>query len=147
MKKFIMLALVLTTIAVSAFANMSDAINQKVLNSFNRSFASAQDVHWELKQGLYKVTFKTAGQEMFAYYNGDGEQVALSRNIRVDQLPLALATELKGGYNTYWLTDLFEVSSNGETTYYATVESSTHITMLKAEGMNGWTTFKKEKRK
>jgi len=147
MKKIIMLAIVLTTITASTFANKSDVVNQKVLNSFNRSFVSAQDVKWELKQGLYKVTFKTAGQEMYAYYSGDGEQVALSRNIRVDQLPLALATKLKSGYDEYWLTNLFEVSANGETTYYANVESATHFTTLKAEGTSGWSTFKKDKKK
>ena len=147
MKKFIMLALVLTTIGASAFANFSDAINQRVLNSFNKSFASAQNVRWEQANGLYKVTFKSAGQEMFAYYSHDGQQVALTRNISVDQLPLSLASKLKGGYDEYWLTDLFEVSANDETAYYATVESSTHITIMKADGLTGWTVYKKEKRK
>jgi hypothetical protein len=86
---------------------------------------------------------------MFAYYNQDGEQVALTRNILPAQLPLNLATELKSEYNNYnyWLTDLFEVSSNDETAYYATVENTSHIIIIKSDGASGWKLFKKEKKK
>ena len=84
---------------------------------------------------------------MFAYYNTDGDQIAVSRNIHIDQLPLSLSMELKEKFNESWLTDLFEVSANGETAYYATVENATTITIYKTEGITGWTTFKKDRRK
>jgi hypothetical protein len=45
-----------------------------------------------------------------------------------------------------WLTELFEISANGETAYYATIENATHVTILKAEGAAGWAMFKKDKR-
>ena len=147
MKKIIMLAIVLTTITISAFANNVSGLNQKVLSSFKKSFQSAEVVRWEVRNNLYKVTFKNFDKEMFAYYNADGEQVALSRNIHIDQLPLSLSSELKKKFSQGWMTELFEVSSNGETAYYATIECSTHITILKADGTSGWATFQKEKRK
>lgn len=146
MKRFIMLALVLTFITGSAFANTTDDINQKVLTSFSKKFSKAEDVQWEIKKDLFRAKFKMNGQMFFAYYNTDGDQVAISRNIAVSQLPLNLATELQEGYTSYWLTELFEVSSNDQTAYYATVESATHITTLKADRANGWTIFKKEKK-
>lgn len=147
MKKIIMLALVLTTIAGTAFSRNTDAVNQKVLTSFSKSFKNAEEVKWEVRKDLYRVTFKISGQTMFAYYKEDGEQIALTRNISVAQLPLTLASDLKNSYDQYWLTDLFEVAANNETAYYATIQSSTHITILKADGANGWFVFKKEKRK
>jgi hypothetical protein len=146
MKKFFTLALALTTLAVSAFANNTNSVNQKVLNTFNKSFNNAELVSWEVKSDLYKVTFRTGGKTMFAYYNNDGEQVAVSRNLHMDQLPLMLALELKEKFNDSWVTDLFEVAATNETAYYATVENSTHITIYKAVGTS-WAVFKKEKKK
>jgi len=147
MKQVIMLALVLTSIITSAFANNTDAINQKVLNSFSKNFAKAEDVKWEIRKDLYKATFKIYGQVMFAYYSEAGQQVAVSRNISISQLPIDLASELQSLYNKeYWLTDLFEVSANGETAYYATVENSTHVSILKADGVSAWMVFKKDKK-
>ena len=142
-----MLAIVLTTITISSFANNTYRINQKALASFSKTYQAVEDVRWEVKENLYKVSFKTGGKIMFAYYNADGEQVAISRNIHIDQLPLTLSNELKEKFAENWLTELFEVSSNGETTYYATLESAGHVSILKAEGTAGWSTFKKDKRK
>ena len=147
MKKIIMLAVVLTTITVTSFANNNSRINDRVLSSFSKSFHSVEDVRWELKDNLYKVSFKSAGKTMFAYYNANGEQIAVTRNIHIEQLPLSLSSDLKSKFDSNWLTELFELSSDGETAYYATIENATHITILKSEGTSGWTTFKKEKRK
>src|SRR6476620_5808709 len=115
MKKIIMLAVVLTTITISSFASNITGANQKVLSSFKRSFNNAEVVRLELKNNLYKITFKNFDKEMFAYYNADGDQVAVTRNIHIDQLPLALGAELKSKFSQGWLTELFEMSSNGET--------------------------------
>ena len=147
MKKFIMLAVVLTTITISSFANITSDINKKAISTFNKSFSYAEDVRWEVKNNIYKVTFKSNGKEMYAYYNGEGDQIAVTRHIHIEQLPLAVAAELKSKYQDSWLTELFEISSNGETAYFATLESATHITVLKADGTSGWSTFKKDKRK
>lgn len=146
MKRFIMLALVLTFITGSAFSNNTDAVNQKVLTSFIKQFSKAEEVQWEIRKDLFRAKFKLNGQVIFAYFNNDGERIAISRNITVYQLPLNLASELQNGYDDYWLTELFEVSSNGETAYYATVESATHVTIMKADRANGWSTFKRDKK-
>lgn len=147
MKKIITLALVLTTLTISAFADNTKLVNQRVINSFTKSFGNAEDIRWEARNDIYKVTFKTGGKEMYAYYDGQGEMIAITRNIHIDQLPLTLSGELKSKFNENWLSELFEVSANGETAYYATVESATHITVLKAEGTSGWSIYKKDKRK
>ena len=94
MKKIIMMALVLSSFGISAFAKTNKDINGKAVSTFSKSFKYAEDVRWEVRENLYKVSFKSGGKEMFAYYNADGEQMALSRNLRTEQLPLTLSTEL-----------------------------------------------------
>jgi hypothetical protein len=61
-------------------------------------------------------------------------------------LPVNLATDLQATFHESWLTELFEVSANGETSYYATVESATHTTMLKADNGGNWYIHKKDKK-
>lgn len=146
MKKIITLALVLTTFAAAAFADNVTTVNQKVINTFNKTFQHAEEVSWEIKSDLYKATFTNNGKKMFAYYNTAGDLVAVSRNLHRDQLPLSLSMELGDKLNEAWLTDLFEVSANGETAYYATVESPTHITIYKTAGTTGWMVFKKDRK-
>jgi hypothetical protein len=147
MKKIIMAAIMLSTITVSAFATNTYGINKKALSTFSSSFKEAENIRWEVKENLYKVTFQSFGKEMYAYYNTDGEQIAVTRNVHIAQLPLSLSNELKSNFDNHWLTDLFEVSANGETTYYATLESASHITILKANGISGWSTYKKDRKK
>lgn len=147
MKKIIMMAIALSTLAVSSFANDLSDIKAKAVNTFNKSFRHAEDVRWEVRDNLVRVTFKNGGKEMHAYYNAEGEQVAVTRNIHIQQLPLTLANDLTIQFENSWLTELFEVSSEGTTAYYATIETATHITILKAEGISGWSTFKKDRKK
>ena len=147
MKKIIMIAIALSTLTVSSFANNIGSVNQKAVSTFTKSFRHVEDVRWEVKENLFKATFKSGGKEMYAYYNADGEQVALSRNLHLQQLPLALTTQLTSQFENSWLTELFEVSANGETIYYAKLECATHTIVLKANGTSGWTTFKKDKKK
>lgn len=145
MKRFIMLALVLTFITGTSFSNEIIG-NPKVLTSFNKKFHKAQDVKWEVRKDLFRAQFKLNGQVIFAYFNASGEQVAVSRNITIYQLPINLATDLQEGFNQYWLTELFEINTDGNTTYYATIESATHITQLKAESGYNWVVSRKDRK-
>lgn len=146
MKKILTLALMLTIIATTAFSNTTGVVNKKVAETFSKQFANAEGVKWEVTNEIYKATFRIDGQTMFAYYSEDGEQVAIARNIMMSQLPIALAADLQEGFNKYWLTDLFEVVTENETAYYATVHTATHKTILKSNGTSGWTVYKKEKK-
>ncbi|MBA4166452.1 MAG: hypothetical protein H0X41_02720 [Chitinophagaceae bacterium] len=146
MKKIIVLALVLTALATTAFSNNSDNINRQALNTFSKNYINPQDVQWESLDGYLKVTFKIDGQQLFAYYREDGEQFAVTRNILSTQLPISLSAELKSKCNNQWLTELFEISSNGETTYFATLNSADKVTVLRADASGNWSVFKKARR-
>ena len=147
MKKSILTWVLLLTVGLSStFANKFENVNEQVINSFKKDFASAQDVSWEKSKDVSKATFKLNDQVMFAYYAEDGNLLAVIRNIVSTQLPLNLLSDLKKNYSSYWISDLFEMAADNSTTYYVTVQNGDQTVVLKSYGSAGWETFKKEKK-
>lgn len=132
-------------IGFSSFARTGEEVSEQVLQSFNREFAGAQDVNWEISKTMQKATFKLNGQTMFAYYEEHGELLALTRNITSSQLPVTLLSNLKKNYSDFWITDLFEISSEGNTQYFLTIQSADQTVVLKSDNAFGWMTYKKVK--
>ena len=145
-KSILILAMLLTTIVGSSFANRTDDNKNRAAASFKQDFASAKEVTWEGSNDLVKATFKLNDQVMFAYYSESGELMAVVRNMVSAQLPINLLTNLKKNYQGYWITDLFEVSASNESSYYVTLESADNVIVLKSSGLNKWEVFQKEKR-
>jgi hypothetical protein len=143
MKKIIiMLAVAISSI--TAFASDNDNnVNVTVLNAFNKEFAGAKNVQWSSTSDFYKAEFVYNDQTVNAYYKPDGEFIALTRNITSTELPVSLQTNLRNNYNSYWISDLFEVSSYEGTSYYITLEKADSKIVLKADGSGKWTPFKK----
>ena len=144
--RILTLALIIVTSISSAFANNSEGVSEKAVSSFKKEFENAKDVRWEASKEFSKATFTMNDQVMFAYYSIEGTFLAVSRNIKTTQLPISLSADLKKSYNAFWITDLFEMASNTETTYYATVENADNVIVLKSSGAAGWEVFKKEKK-
>lgn len=145
-KSILMWAMMLTMGLTSAFANNEETINQKAISSFKKDFTQAQDVKWESSKDFVKATFKMNDQVMFAYYSQSGDLMAVTRNIVPGQLPINLLSTLKKNYNSYWISDLFEVSSSTDASYYVTLHNSDTKVVLKSNGTNGWEVYKKEKK-
>jgi hypothetical protein len=145
MKKLFMLALVLTTLFTSAFSADPVNNNKAVVNAFNKSFSNATNVEWTINKEFHRAKFTVSGQVMYAYFTEDGELMAITRNIKVEQLPIALSSALSSKYKDYYLAELFELSSNGESTYYATVRNKNCSVTLQAYHSGTWKIFKKEK--
>lgn len=144
MKKMIIAAAMLVTI--SAFANEEKNVNPKALNSFKTEFTTAQEVEWTTTSDYYRAAFDMNGQKVFAYYNTDGDFMGLTRNISSTQLPIHLQTGLKKNYESYWISDLFEVSSNNGTSYYVTLEDGEKKVVLKSASGSDWNTYKKDRK-
>jgi hypothetical protein len=147
MKKIFLSLAAVALMGISAFANGNDElVNQKTLAAFKSDFTNATHTTWEQKDGFIKATFSFNGQILCAYYDNDGQLKAVVRNIVSDKLPLNLLTSLKNDYADYWITDLFEISADNETTYYATVENAGKKVVLKSDGSAYWNVFSKEKK-
>jgi hypothetical protein len=147
MKKMILSLATVMMMGFSVFANgTNNVVTQEARDAFKKDFATASDIRWEQTSNFLKATFNFNGQVLTAYYFANGDLQAVVRNITSDQLPLNLLTGLRGNYADYWITDLFEISSNGQTTYYATVENSDKKIVLKSDDLSSWDVYSKEKK-
>jgi hypothetical protein len=127
--------------------NDNGTINQVVVKSFNREFTNARNICWEQRKGgVVKVTFTMGEDVLFAYYNDNGDLRAIVRNILSDQLPINLLTDLKNEYGGFWISDLFEIASDDQTSYYVTIENADKTIVLKSEGTNGWNVYSKQRK-
>lgn len=145
-KRFLTLAVVIVTVISSAFARNEEGVSKKAISSFQKEFVNASDVKWEITKDYFKATFKLNDQVLYAFYSEEGNMIAMTRNIRSNQLPIRLSSDLKNNYKDFWITDLFEMASDNQTTYYATVESADNKVVLKSDSFGGWQVFKKEKK-
>jgi hypothetical protein len=136
-------AVLLLTVGVSSsFARNTNNDNDNISVSFRKDFSQAELLSTSTVSDYTKVTFKMNGAVLTAFYSNKGELIAITHNITVSQLPLTLMMQVKKTYGNYWISDLFELNTNGETNYYITLENADKkITLRSSE--NTWEQFSK----
>ncbi|MBA2330558.1 MAG: hypothetical protein H0V91_13180 [Flavisolibacter sp.] len=139
--------LIILTVISSFFTKDSAAteciIDCKVLQSFESQFTNAKEVDWSITSNIYKAQFALDGQYINAFFSADGELVAMTKNVSVNQLPLMLQTELKKQTAKYWITELFELSNEEGTSYYVTLENADEKVVLHSVSNKNWNKYKK----
>jgi hypothetical protein len=146
MKRTIITLALSLILGTASFANNEETINAKAEQSFKKEFAQAKDVSWQKAGEMVKATFTLNERVLFAYYSESGDLIAITRNITTDQLPISLQTSLRKSFSGYWVSDLFEMVSGGQTNYYITVENADQKVVLKSEDFGNWSTYRKEKK-
>jgi hypothetical protein len=147
MKKTILATAVILMVGLTgAFANNGEEVNQKVAASFSKDFETAKNVQWQRQKDYEKATFSLNNQVLFAYYNENGELLAVIRNILSDNLPISLYSDIRKNYSEFWISDLFEMASEDQTTYYISLEKSDETLILKSVDHNQWVVYKKIKK-
>jgi hypothetical protein len=140
MKKMI-LTLAIALGSLSAFAGEGN-VSQKVLDAFNQEFTTANQVEWASGTNYYRASFIYNSKHVFAYYDLNGALLALTRYITSLDLPMGLQNSLKKDYDSYWISDLFEVAKEGATHYYITLENADSKLVLESSAGYEWETFK-----
>ena len=144
MKRLVLtLTIALSMISFSSFAKDDISVAPAALEAFKNSFRNATEVNWSASETLFKADFSLNGQYVAAYYNETGKMVAMTRNISSLQLPITLQAELKNDYESYWISDLFEVANDDGTSYYITLETADTKLVLKSSAGSTWSTYKK----
>jgi hypothetical protein len=126
---------------VNTFAG-DTAVSPNVLQSFQNKFNSVKDVTWTAGKEIYKAEFVYSSQYISAYYDAEGNMLALTKNILSTQLPLFLGSSLKEKHDGYWIADVIEFSTEDGTSYYATIENADEKIILKSS-QNSWMVSKK----
>lgn len=144
MKK-IMLTLAIAISSLPVFAG-EENINRKVLDAFRQDFATATQVEWTTGANYFRAAFVYNNKHVFVYYNTEGEMLGMTRYISSMDLPMSLQSSLRNEYNSYWISDLFEVAKHETTTYYITLENADCKMILKSVGGGEWETYKTSKK-
>jgi len=141
-KTFAFVAMLLT--ASSTFATPNDDSNGAVKVAFHKDFKTAELMATEVKPAFTKLTFKMNDVVMYAFYSGNGDLLAVTRNITSNQLPIQLLLEVKKNYSNFWITDCFELTGEGASNYYITLENADGSTTLRSNGSDSWDVYNKK---
>ena len=145
MKKILLVLGLVATMGVCS-AYPSERVSQKVLASFKTEFKTAQNVEWETGANYFRASFTMNEQQIFAFYNVEGDLLSVARYISSIQLPVNLFSDLKNNYSKYWITDLFEVSNNEGLHYYVTLETADSKLVMRSSNGGSWSTYSKNKK-
>jgi hypothetical protein len=138
---FALTAALLLTIGVgSSFARNPNNGDDNVNAYFHKDFRQAELMDTKTDADFTRFTFKMSGMILTAYYSNKGELLAITHNIKSTQLPLPLLMQVKNDYSNLWITELFELNSNGESTYYITLENADKKITLRSSDTN-WDVF------
>jgi len=118
-------------ITASSFAKGPETANVKAQKNLSAEFKEAKEITWSVKANLLEASFDWNGQKLQAFYNQDGDQVAISRQITLDKLPVKALQALNEKYSGYKTTEAIEFnSSEAGLSYYVSLENGNKKTIL-----------------
>lgn len=148
-KAAVVAAFVIALPAMNSFAtsihSVADDGGTEIKATLARDFRNAELMSTESRDTYTKVVFKLNQQVMTAYYSNSGELMAVSRNIVTSQLPVNLLLSFRKHYGECWVTDLFEINQNDQTSYYMTLENADGRVVLRSNG-DGWSVYSNVKK-
>ncbi len=142
MKKFILILTLAMVTVTTSFAGDND-INKTAQANFTTHFAKSTDVKWEKNENYFKASFRLNGQSLSALFSDNGDMIAVSRNILSPELPIQLQSTLDISLSDNWISELVEYAIDGETKYYATVETANEKIVYESLGTYDWSIVKK----
>ncbi|MBS1614428.1 MAG: PepSY-like domain-containing protein [Bacteroidetes bacterium] len=122
MKKTMMMAamaVLLSTGTATAQKLAQAQVPSVIVNSFQKSFAKAYDIKWEMDGSLYKVEFETGmlGDDHDAWYDATGKIVRHKEDIAQSDLPAKVSATIASQYSGYAVDDVDRVTEGSSTSY------------------------------
>ncbi len=146
MKSAMMVPAVLLIVGLSAAtAQDSNRIDDRILSAFKNEFSFAQNVKWSRENENTRVSFTLNDQRLLAWYNPEGEQLSVARNILYMQLPLAVVKAFEQNYGDASTAAITEVTRSNETVYYIQSERKGKKYLLRASPSGHISVIKKIK--
>lgn len=145
-KKVTFIALMVITIASSAFAGNNNALDFKGADVFKRTFPQASEVSYTVKKEFTEVNFTWHSLKLQAFFDRTGNYIGLSREISVKDLPLSYIMNINKEYKGFDITEAieFDHSENG-LSYYVTVIKEDRKYVLNVATDGSISVFKKMK--
>ena len=124
MKKLLSLAFVALS-SLTLFASDPVAVNEKVLQNFQKSFSTASDVTWYDNGNSFEVKFIYNEVDSRITYLKDGTVTRVVRYYGEGQLPLMLRTKLQKEFDGKTVFGVTEFSQDNEIAYFIILEDAT----------------------
>lgn len=138
MKKIILSMAIVLALFSSAFAGHTGNTKELAVAAFQKDFHKASDVRWAVTDNYVQATFSMDKETLYAYYDFQGNLIGLVHHILTTSLPENLRKDIKKHYNNYWVSELFEVTSDAGVYYYVQLKNANETLVLSTEGTNGW---------
>ena len=132
MKKLIHLAFLLTGFVATAAATPPD-VNEKILKSFNETFAEAQNVSWYEYEDYSQANFVVDRIQVRAQYAEDGSLIRTIRYYSEKELLPSVVARLKKKYAGKEITGVTESSSESEVSFTINIKDENNWYIVKSD--------------
>lgn len=113
---------------------LAELPNEKVLKSFQATFASAKQVKWMEHGDYFDVSFIQANIQSNVRYDKEGTFLSCTRYYSEQQLPVNIACKLKSKYADRTVFGITEVTNAEEITYYVKMFDNKNWYCVKVDG-------------
>jgi hypothetical protein len=120
MKKLFITTAIAAMFSASVFADGTKTAANKinvsytVVNEFNASFADAKNITWSVTREFQKASFILNGVKSTAFYNQQGQFVALTMDVDAKAIPAKAKAEIAEKYKGYSVEGVIVVQNNTE---------------------------------
>ncbi len=145
MKKIILSAAIVLALFSTAFANYPDKATDRATASFHKDFIRVATLQSEVINNHVRFTFQENNETRYAYYDFQGNLVGVVQHMLTSSLPDDLQKEIKKHYSNYWVTELFQVTTENGVNYYIQLTNADETVVLKSEDGFGWQRYTSKK--
>jgi hypothetical protein len=138
MKKTILSIALGLTLFSTAFAKAPERASSRAIASFTKEFHQASDVIWSSNSNYIMAAFEIDNQTQFAYYDFQGNLVGVVHHILTSSLPEYLSSDIKKNYANYWVSELFQVTTDQGVSYYIQLKNADETIVLSTEDTGSW---------
>ena len=131
MKKLLIAALLVVSVSASSIAQDVSSVDRKAIGNFEAMYAGASGVDWTSTGKFTKASFVQNEKKMDVFYNLDGDFVAATTQLKVDEIPASIKKTLEKRYSDYVVKEAFQYKSYDEVTYFISVENQKEDVVLK----------------
>lgn len=146
MKNLFLTSILVAALATSAFATGESNINYFILNNFRLDYRGATNVEWVARPNYAKATFMYNNQKTEAFYNTNGQLIASSKAIKLDELPVSAKRAFAKKYEGYTVKEAIEFVEKDEVNYYVSAENDKEKVVIKVDENDLISTFSKTKK-
>lgn len=152
MKKLVLTLVMFASLLGAATASDGSSkktnVNDRIESAFKKEFAGATSVTWEhiRKHDIYEAKFIFNYERLNAYFDVEGNLIAMGRFVTESNLPLVLRKNIHERFDEYTICEVVEYTTNNETSYLVVLESEKATLVVQGYISGGTSIFKKEKK-